>query len=414
MNALALAAAACAVLLGSTVARWVAVCLLGCLAGLVAGALAARRATRPAHLEALRSHQILKIADESLSHLRRGLSLETAQTVCRIVLAESEARAVAITDTQRILGFAGAGEDHHEVGGPILTVATRDVLEHNQARVVRTREEIQCSNERCPLIAAIVLPLRVREAPVGTLKFYYTSSRELDETQVAMAEGLANLLSTQLELSELDRQTELACRMELKALQAQINPHFLFNTINTIASLIRTDAPQARELLRDFADFYRDTLETGDELIPLERELEYMRAYFRFEKARFAERVELVEDVPRAHASLPVPAFVVQPLVENSIRHAMRPEAVLHVCVASRDGDGQVVLTVTDDGLGMSRDEMGRVLTSGHGEGIGIALKNVDDRLRGHFGPTAGVRISSQEGRGTAVSLVIGRPPRPA
>jgi len=276
-----------------------------------------------------------------------------------------------MTDTQRILGFAGTGDEHHEAGGPILTAATREVLAQNEARTVRTKEEIQCPNRRCPLVAAIVLPLQIRGAPVGTLKFYYTSSRRLNETQLAMAEGLAHLLSTQLELSELDRQIELACRMELKALQAQINPHFLFNTINTIASLIRTDAPEARELLRDFAGFYRQTLETGDELIPLERELEYVRAYFRFEKARFAERVELVEDVPRSHASLPVPAFIVQPLVENSIRHGMRPDAVLHVRVSSRDGGGQVVLTVSDDGIGMSENEVGKVLTAGYGKGSG-------------------------------------------
>ena len=97
----------------------------------------------------------------------------------------------------------------------------------------------------------------MRGVPVGTLKFYYTTPRLLTETQVALAEGLGTLLSTQLELAELDRQTELATRMELRALQAQINPHFLFNTLNTIAHFIRTDPTEARRLLREFASFYR-------------------------------------------------------------------------------------------------------------------------------------------------------------
>ena len=120
-----------------------------------------------------------------------------------------------------------------------------------------------------------------------------------------MVEGLAKLLSTQLELSELERQTELACRMELKALQSQINPHFLFNTINTIASLIRTDPPRARELLREFAAFYRRTLENSDELIPLAQEMDYVRRYLVFERARFGEdRMRFSEDVSRAISTI--------------------------------------------------------------------------------------------------------------
>ncbi len=306
------------------------------------------------------------------------------------------------------LGFAGVGEDHHEAGGPIITRATRESIEHNEPRVLATKDEIGCPRKDCKLKAAIVVPLEMRGVPVGTLKFYYTTPRLLNETQIAMAEGLAQVLSTQLELAELERQTELATRMELKALQAQINPHFLFNTINTIAALIRTDPARARELLREFAAFYRRTLESGDELIPLELELEQTRRYLTFELARFGDRVVFSEEVDPQLLQILVPAFIVQPLVENAIAHGMRPNAPLTVSLTSSVcGDGSVCISVSDDGVGIPADRVGQVLEAGSAKGLGIALKNVDDRLRGHFGPGSGVVVESVEGTGTTVSLVL-------
>jgi two-component system sensor histidine kinase LytS len=379
-------------------------------AGLVimaVGAVAARIITRPDHLKALQSHQILEIADRSLAYLRRGLDYDTAQAVCRLALEETEAAAVAITDTERVLGFAGLGEDHHEVGGPILTRATREAIETNEHRILASKDDIGCPRKGCLLRAAIVVPLEMREQAVGTLKFYYTTPRLLNETQVTMVEGLANLLSTQLELSELERQTELACRMELQALQAQINPHFLFNTINTIAMLIRTDPGKARELLREFASFYRRMLEDNVALVPLEREVEYALTYLSFEQARFGDRLTVKASIDDDIVELPVPAFILQPLVENCVQHGVRPEGPLGITLTAHRSDDGVRIAVEDDGVGISAEDLPRVLEPGFGKGLGIALKNVDDRLRGYFGQGSGLSISSEPGRGTAVVLTI-------
>lgn len=371
------------------------------------GSVVARFVTRPDHLKALQSHQILEIADRSLVYLRRGLDDETAQAVCRLALEETEAAAVAITDTEQVLGFAGIGEDHHEVGGPILTRATREAIETNEHRILSTRDEIGCPRAGCLLRAAIVVPLQIRNEPVGTLKFYYTTPRLLNETQVTMVEGLARLLSTQLELSELERQTALACRMELKALQAQINPHFLFNTINTIASLIRTDPPRARDLLREFARFYRRTLEENEELVPLERELEYARSYLVFEHARFGDRVQVTEEIDADAMQVLVPAFIVQPLVENCVQHGMRADDPLHISVSAHVENGTLVLAVADDGVGIPPSVLPRILEAGYGKGLGIALKNVDDRLRGRFSTGSGLTVASEEGVGTTVTATL-------
>ena len=244
-----------------------------------------------------------------------------------------------------------------------------------------------------------MVPLRVRRRPVGSLKFYYTTPRLLNETQLAMAEGLAQLLSTQLELSELDRQTALACRMELKALQAQINPHFLFNTINTIASLIRTDPPHARDLLREFAAFYRRTLEMSDDLITLEQEIGYVRSYFLFEEARFGDRVHL-DDRRAPVAPRPAPARLHPAAARRELdpaRHARGRSPARRADARASSGD-VAMLSVTDDGAGMPEDDLERILEPGFGKGNGIALKNVHERLRGHFGPGSGVSATSTPG----------------
>ena len=179
----------------------------------------------------------------------------------------------------------------------------------------------------------VVVPLLVQDKAVGTVKFYYARDLDIDRTQLAIGQGLGSLLSTQLSAYELDLQAELTARAEVKALQAQINPHFLFNTLNTIASLCRTDPMKAREVLRAFSTFYRRTLESSEKtLIPLERELEQTRRYLTIEKARFGEsRIVESEHVEPGCEALPVPSFLVQPIVENAVRHAMRDTGPLNI-----------------------------------------------------------------------------------
>jgi two-component system sensor histidine kinase LytS len=362
----------------------------------------------PDRLRARQSERTLRLAAQTLTFMRQGLTTESAQEVCRLLLPATLANAVAITNREDIIGYAGAESDLHPVGSPILTKATLTTLQDARLRVITQQEAIGFPEGASSLQAAIIVPLVLHEQTVGVLKFYYRSAKKIDETQQAMAEGLGALLTMQLSLAELDYQRELASQMELKALQAQINPHFLFNTINTIASLIRTNPQQARILLREFAVFYRRTLEGSQDLITLEQEHLQTLRYLGFEIARFGgDRIQLTSYIEHGLEHILVPAFIIQPLVENAVGHGMRDNAPLHIEIRAQTQDGDVVVLVRDNGIGIAKDTLAHMLDPDR-EHLGIALKNVDDRLRGYFGRGAGLAVQSELGVGTVVRLTLG------
>ena len=362
----------------------------------------------PDSIRARQSDATLRIAGETLACLKDGLTLSSAQQVCRLLLPATGAWAVSITDREHIMGYAGLEETSNPGGSPIRTKATHATLEDGQMRVLWTPEDIGFPSTIKTLRAGILVPLFKGDKIIGVLKFYYRHAREINETQCALAEGLAQLLSTQIAAIELEQQTKLATTMELKALQSQINPHFLFNTINTIASLIRTDPERARILLREFAIFYRRTLENSEDLMEVTKEVDQTMRYFNFEVARFGEdRLVLDVDIEDGLEDLEIPAFMIQPLVENAVKHAMPQEGrmTVTVCVLSQGDDA--IVRVSDDGVGMDDESKQTFLRTNASKGLGIAMKNINERLRGYFGSESHMDVESAPGQGTTVSLVL-------
>jgi two-component system sensor histidine kinase LytS len=256
--------------------------------------------------------------------------------------------------------------------------------------------------------AAIIVPLKIGSTIAGTLKFYYPSASRITETQVSIAEGFAQLISTQIAAMELEEQKKLATSMELKALQSQINPHFLFNMINTMASMIRTDPEKARMLLREFAVFYRQALENASDLIPLAREVEQTVRYLSLEQARFGEdRLRVEVEISDEVKALMVPAFMIQPLVENSIKHGFPAEGQLLISISGEIRGDDVYLYVADNGLGMTEDALKNIMSPSSHTGLGIAVKNVNDRILGYYGEESYMEYQSELGMGTHVTLYL-------
>ena len=163
--------------------------------------------------------------------------------------------------------------------------------------------------------------------------------------------------------------------------------------------------------MREFAAFYRRTLEHSEDLITLDQELAYTNTYLTFEQARFSDRFKIEENVSEAAREVEVPAFIIQPLVENALQHGMRARGTLTISIQADVQDACLRVRVSDDGRGIPEADLPHVFEPGFGRGLGIALGNVDDRLRGHFGPESGLSITSEEGRGTTVTMAIALDP---
>ena len=362
----------------------------------------------PDSVRARQSNAVLQLASQTLEAMGEGLDAKSSQRICSLLLPSTAAIAVAITDDHSILGYAGYEESHNPTGAIIRTQATYATLADGKTRVLFTPEEIGFPNGAHGINAAIIVPLAVGKDVKGTLKFYYRSANHISETQKSIAVGFGQLLSTQMAASALEEQTALATKMELKMLQSQINPHFLFNTINTIASLTRTDPAQARTLLREFAKFYRSTLEDSRDLIEFQREVEQTQRYFMFELARFGEdRLELICDIQPEVNEMMVPPFLLQPLVENAVRHAMPSEGKLTIRVTGMRTGDDVIVSVIDDGNGMTQEACQNILHPSSTQGMGIAVGNVHDRICGYFGPGTRLEAESELGTGTTVRLVL-------
>lgn len=202
----------------------------------------------------------------------------------------------------------------------------------------------------------------------------------------------------------LKEQTRLLLEARLDALQRQINPHFLFNTLNSIGSLVRRDPERARELIVKLANILRALLKDHDSYVPFREELNFTEDYLGIEVVRFGtEKLKIVKEIDPHTLELPVPSMLMQPLVENSIKHGLEPR--IHggtITLRSRLQDGQFIIEIEDDGVGIAASSQ-RPTAIRTGNGIG--MRNVRERLEVLFNGAARFNVVSRPGRGTRVTL---------
>ncbi|GAA4716811.1 sensor histidine kinase [Brevibacillus fulvus] len=360
---------------------------------------------------ALHAQQTLRVADKTLSLLRKGLTKESAEKVAKEILKSTRVAAVAITDTERVLAHVGSGSSHHISGQPISTRATKEVLEKREVKIAFSKEEIGCTETDCSLRSAIIVPLLKRREAAGVLKLYQDRSRRMSAIDLELVRGLGMLISTQLELAELEKQSRLLADAEIKALHAQINPHFLFNALNTIVSFIRFQPEKARELLIHLGEYFRRNLHDSGGFVTLAEELEHIEAYLAIERARFGDKLRVQYEIEPGAEKYLVPGLILQPIVENAIKHGLLPKkegGVVKIKAALRQGS-VLELTVADNGVGLKDDPFLAVprRMEGRRRLSGIGLSNVRGRIQSIYGQPYGITIDSQAGAGTTCTITI-------
>ncbi|MBP2079241.1 two-component system sensor histidine kinase LytS [Oceanobacillus polygoni] len=360
---------------------------------------------------AFATKQALTIAEEALPFLKEDSFQKKAEGIAGLLYARLKLAAVTVTNEKEVMAHKGLGSDHHKNGNQLTTKLSHRAMEAKQTLVAYSQAEIQCSNKNCPLEAVIIIPILEASKTIGLIKLYFRKAQHIRPVELMLAEGLGQLIGNQLKTIKTER-LELHTRdAELSNLQAQINPHFLFNTLHMIAALFRKDPEKARHITVQLAHFMRFNLKlVSTHLVPLEKESEHVKAYIAIIQTRFTSRLQINFTEPEGISHLLIPPSSIQPLVENSVSHGLEhvTEGGRIDVTMERKGD-RMKICVRDNGRGFSEEILSRVgnvvLTEKQHGGTG--LYNVNQRLINLLGEEARLHVRNLPGSGSEVYFTI-------
>src|SRR5271163_4456783 len=277
--------------------------------------------------------------------------------------------------------------------------------------VVRLLKKGQLSWEMAPLGVCVGLELgRVALVHATKPKWLFAIHPQWDwwlvltviATLMSVAAPLKIWNNTRIEMN-LERHQQLLLKARMDALTSQINPHFLFNTLNTVSSLIRFDPDMARGVVLKLSNILRRLLRKHETFVPLREELAFIDDYLDIEVIRFGrDKLQIFKEIDEDALESFVPSMLLQPMIENSIKHGLAPRlegGEIHI--RTRRVDGRLLIEIEDNGMGISTERLAEV----YGGGIGIS--NVHERLRLLYGDQFKMDIRSQEGQGTQIHIEI-------
>ena len=333
---------------------------------------------------AMQSKLALDIANKTLPYFR-SINEESLEKICRIIKDEINSDAVSITDKNEVLAYVGVGEEAFKFPYTEISNITKCAIKENKILNIQVKKEESSVSKKVDLKTAMIIPLTDSKGIVGTLKIYYMKKYDMSYSKQSLAIGLSQIISTLMEISKIEKIENEKKKSEIKALQRQINPHFLFNALNTITSFIRINPDKARNLIINLSTYMRYNLEVNDNLIDINKELEQVKAYVEIEKARFGDKLTVLYDIDD-NIDAKIPSLTIQPLVENAIIHGIRKNGGCGtVVIGVKKEDGYTKVWVENNGMPIDLDIIKRVY-SGEMPENKIGLYNVHLRLKLIYG----------------------------
>ena len=347
-------------------------------------------------IEGISAKTALKITNNTISILQNGLNTTSASQTTDIILQEAETfDFVAITSLDEILGFSSyrteaafvdfLSDDFHRLFQPSFKIPTTEL------DVIRSY---------------INLPIYNDKHHVGYFCIGHILNPDITPFENTLAKGIGTMITNQITVHGIKEKAELLDKAEIKALQSQINPHFLFNALSTISYFCSQQPQTAKSLINDLASYYRNNLTDANTMISIRNELQHINAYIHLEQARFGDRLKVDYDIDLEEI-FQVPALILQPIVENAIKHGLYPKVSGgSILIRIEKRKGYYRITVIDDGLGIPKETLKKIFdTSIPKKSIG--LSNVNQRLITLYGPKNHLRIYSRVDKGTIVVMRI-------
>jgi LytS/YehU family sensor histidine kinase len=344
-----------------------------------------------------------KIIDQALPHLRKGLDeANNLRSISKIICNLMQTDSVLLFNKEGKMGFTGSDDvkfKNKDVMAYVLKNEPKKIssfmLEPKVLEALHLPKNIQ---------SVFVSPITLAKEVVAYTIMYNNSLFSDASTEILFIDRLTQLFSSQLSQIQLDHQTQLLQKAELKALQSQINPHFLFNALNAISGYTRENPERARQLLLSLASYFRNTLSTSSDFVDIQDEIEHVLSYLEIEKARFEEKLNVkISCDPSVHFQ--VPNFIIQPLIENAIKHGMKNTGLDIECTIE-EADECWKISVFDNGKGMNEEQL-KAFKSNQMDDAKIGLSNIHKRLKALYPQNSGVTVVSNEHSGTLILFFI-------
>ncbi|MEM7093270.1 MAG: histidine kinase [Actinomycetota bacterium] len=319
---------------------------------------------------------------------------QSAPGLAEGVLQLLHADAVAITDDRQLLGTAGVELEWERT----IHEHTQHVLEQRRSARPTFYEMTLGRTTRSVAVAVITND----ELPVGTLHVVMPADAPLDLSEL---QELSALISSQLQLAELEQSRVFAAEAELRALRAQVSPHFLHNALTAIAGLVNTNPERARELIAVLAEFLRVTFRPQTPMTTFAEELRLVEAYLELERARFGDRFEIQLNIAPETLVVEIPFLTIQPLVENAVRHGLEARSGPgKLSIIAEDAGPEIAIHVEDNGVGIDPDALSTAM-EGTDSSFHVGILSVDTRLRARFGAEYGLTIETGADAGTKATV---------